>query len=407
MMLGIPWPFHMAFLDSADMMREIRDAIRKTVLETAPIRRDHRRLQPRQRDSLGHRAMARAARRQQFSRRAARSRQADRSRRAFHLLELSVGRISRFEFSRFHFVQRLSASRGGFPPLPDSSDGDKPASCRWCSAKPGWIRFARAKQHQAELLSWQAARRSSSDCRASSCSRSPTNGIPAAPRLPTGHSGWCDAIARPKLAFDAVGESLRERSAASTDSGSESSRGGGRLQRGRDARRMPRVDSRARTIRTTKRSSSMTARPTRLRRSPNQAGVAHRFASSTTVSAAARNAGVDAAIRRDRRVHRRRRARRSRLALSSGRNASRAAVRPRRAARTSRPIRRSRRAAAMAAAPGNAARGARRRRSARATVRMQHGDHARPRCAKVGGFDPMFTAAGDDVDLSWRLAGGG
>jgi hypothetical protein len=34
MMLGIPWPFHMAFLDSADMMREIRDAIRQTVLET-------------------------------------------------------------------------------------------------------------------------------------------------------------------------------------------------------------------------------------------------------------------------------------------------------------------------------------------------------------------------------------
>jgi glycosyltransferase involved in cell wall biosynthesis len=34
MMLGIPWPFHMAFLDSADMMREIRDAIRKTVLDT-------------------------------------------------------------------------------------------------------------------------------------------------------------------------------------------------------------------------------------------------------------------------------------------------------------------------------------------------------------------------------------
>jgi O-antigen biosynthesis protein len=34
MMLGIPWPFHMAFLDSADMMREIRDAIKKTVLDT-------------------------------------------------------------------------------------------------------------------------------------------------------------------------------------------------------------------------------------------------------------------------------------------------------------------------------------------------------------------------------------
>jgi len=34
MMLGIPWPFHMAFLDSPDMMREIREAVRKTVLET-------------------------------------------------------------------------------------------------------------------------------------------------------------------------------------------------------------------------------------------------------------------------------------------------------------------------------------------------------------------------------------
>ena len=34
MMLGIPWPFHMAFLDSADMMREIREAIRNTVLDT-------------------------------------------------------------------------------------------------------------------------------------------------------------------------------------------------------------------------------------------------------------------------------------------------------------------------------------------------------------------------------------
>lgn len=34
LMLGIPWPFHMAFLDSAEMMREIREAIRKTVLDT-------------------------------------------------------------------------------------------------------------------------------------------------------------------------------------------------------------------------------------------------------------------------------------------------------------------------------------------------------------------------------------
>ena len=34
LMIGIPWPYHMAFLDSRDMMRDIRDAIRKTVAET-------------------------------------------------------------------------------------------------------------------------------------------------------------------------------------------------------------------------------------------------------------------------------------------------------------------------------------------------------------------------------------
>ena len=33
LMVGIPWPHHMAFLDSRDMMRDIRDAIRKTVGE--------------------------------------------------------------------------------------------------------------------------------------------------------------------------------------------------------------------------------------------------------------------------------------------------------------------------------------------------------------------------------------
>ena len=33
LMVGIPWPFHMAFLDSREMKRDIRDAIRKTVSE--------------------------------------------------------------------------------------------------------------------------------------------------------------------------------------------------------------------------------------------------------------------------------------------------------------------------------------------------------------------------------------
>lgn len=33
LMLGIPWPIHMAFLDSRDMIREIRETVRKTILE--------------------------------------------------------------------------------------------------------------------------------------------------------------------------------------------------------------------------------------------------------------------------------------------------------------------------------------------------------------------------------------
>src|SRR5260370_20988455 len=33
LMVGIPWPYHMAFLDSRDMKRDIRETIRKTVTE--------------------------------------------------------------------------------------------------------------------------------------------------------------------------------------------------------------------------------------------------------------------------------------------------------------------------------------------------------------------------------------
>ena len=123
MMLGIPWPFHMAFLDSADMMREIRDAIRQTVLETRQfgetiaaysigneIRSDIVRWH-------GPRAVSNFLAELRDL-----GKQIDPG-RALHLLELSVRRISRFEFSRFHFVQRLSASRRRLPPLPDASDG--------------------------------------------------------------------------------------------------------------------------------------------------------------------------------------------------------------------------------------------------------------------------------------------
>ena len=101
MMLGIPWPFHMAFLDSADMMREIRDAIRKTVLDTRQfgetiaaysigneIRSDIVRWH-------GPRAVSKFLAELRDL-----GKQIDPD-CAVHLLELSVGRISRSELSRF------------------------------------------------------------------------------------------------------------------------------------------------------------------------------------------------------------------------------------------------------------------------------------------------------------------
>ena len=107
-------------------------------------------------------------------------------------------------------------------------------------------------------------------------------------------------------------------------------------------------------------------------------------------------------IGRNRRVHRRRRARRSRLAVSSGRN-DQAPRRGRGGRPEFRPRPASARAAAMAAAPGLP-------REVRAgddrLAQLCGCNMAITKAAlqKVGGFDPMFTAAGDDVDLSWRLA---
>ena len=77
----------------------------------APLRRRDLRLQPRQRNSLRHRALARRARGQPLHGRALRPWQKHRARLALHLLELSVVRISRSELPRFHLLQRLSASR--------------------------------------------------------------------------------------------------------------------------------------------------------------------------------------------------------------------------------------------------------------------------------------------------------
>ena len=71
------------------------------------------------------------------------------------------------------------------------------------------------------------------------------------------------------------------------------------------------------------------------------------------------------------------------------------------------PAARSLITAAIAGAPGSPARSAGDGDEPVATVRMQHGDRQGRLCEVLGGFDPVFTAAGDDVDISWRLLSSG
>ena len=72
LMVGIPWPFHMAFLDSREMIRRHPRHDSQGGRRAAPVRRRDFRLQPRQRGPLRYRALARAARGQPFSPRALR-----------------------------------------------------------------------------------------------------------------------------------------------------------------------------------------------------------------------------------------------------------------------------------------------------------------------------------------------
>ncbi len=145
----------------------------------------------------------------------------------------------------------------------------------------------------------------------------------------------------------------------------------------------------------------MTDRPIRLPKSPTRSGV-RTIRVEHNGLAAARNAGVDAAsgevvafidadarADRDWLYH---------LVETITRRDAAAAAGPNFA-----PDPQSSRAAAMAAAPGLP-------REVRAgddrLAQLCGCNMAITKAAllKVGGFDPMFTSAGDDVDLSWRLA---
>ena len=117
----------------------------------------------------------------------------------------------------------------------------------------------------------------------------------------------------------------------------------------------------------------------------------------------ARNTGLAAATGRDRRLHRRRRLPGPALAELPRRLLRRtrrmpASAGPNIAAGRRRPRRRVRRATRRAARSTCCSPTTRPSTSRAATWRS-----AREALAAIGGFDPQFRAAGDDVDVCWRL----
>ena len=399
MMLGIPWPFHMAFLDSADMMREIRDAIRKTVLETRQFGETIAAY------SIGNEIRSDIVR--WHGPRAV----------SHFLAELrdlgkQIDPEALFTYSNYPSAEYLDLSFLDFISfnvyLHREEDfrrylthlmgqaGELPLVL----SETGMDTIREGEEHQAELLSWQ--------CRAAF--ELGLSGFIVFAFTDEWHTGgaeitdWAFGLTRrdrsPKLAFDAVGKVFSENlppplaaapkatvvvaayNAASTLGECLSS-----------LRELNYPDYE--TIVIDDGSTDSTSEIA------NQAGV-RAIRVEHNGLAAARNAGVDAAsgevvafidadarADRDWLYH---------LVETITRRDAAAAAGPNFA-----PDPQSARAAAMAAAPGLP-------REVRAgddrLAQLCGCNMAITKAAllKVGGFDPMFTSAGDDVDLSWRLA---
>ncbi len=373
MMLGIPWPFHMAFLDSADMMREIRDAIRKTVLDTRQFGETIAAY------SIGNEIRSDIVR--WHGPRAVSNFLAE-----LRDLGKQIDPGALFTYSNYPSAEYLDLSFLDFISfnvyLHREEDfrrylthlmgqaGELPLVL----SETGMDTIREGEEHQAELLSWQ--------CRAAF--ELGLSGFIVFAFTDEWHTGgaeitdWAFGLTRrdrsPKLAFDAVGKVFSEdlpppltaapKATVVVAAYNAASTLGECLSSLRDLN-YPDYETIVVDDGSTD-STSEIAKPVERVRTIR---VEH------SGLAAARNAGVEAASRkRNRRVHRRRRARRSRLAVSSDRNDQA----PRRR-RRSRPEFRARLAIARARRDGGragiAARGACRRRSPRATVRMQHGDH--------------------------------
>jgi hypothetical protein len=402
MMLGIPWPFHMAFLDSADMMREIRDAIRKTVLETRQFGETIAAY------SIGNEIRSDIVRwhgPRAVSRFLAELRDLGKQIDPGALFTYSnypsaeYLDLSFLDFISFNvYLHREEDFRRYLTHLMGQA-GELPLVL----SETGMDTIREGEEHQAELLSWQ--------CRAAF--ELGLSGFIVFAFTDEWHTGgaeitdWAFGLTRrdrsPKLAFDAVGRVFGENlppaltaapkatvviaayNAASTLSECLSS-----------IRELNYPDYE--TVVVDDGSTDATSEIA------NQSGV-RTIRVEHQGLAAARNTGVDAAsgevvafidadarADRDWLYH---------LVEAISRRDAAAAAGPNFA-----PDPQSARAAAMAAAPGLP-------REVRAgddrLAQLCGCNMAITRAAllKVGGFDPMFTSAGDDVDLSWRLAASG
>jgi O-antigen biosynthesis protein len=401
MMLGIPWPFHMAFLDSPDMMREIREAVRKTVLETRQFGETIAAY------SIGNEIRSDIVRwhgPRAVSRFLAELRDLGKQIDPDALFTYSnypsaeYLDLSFLDFISFNvYLHREKDFRRYLTHLMGQA-GELPVVL----SETGMDTIREGEEHQAELLSWQ--------CRAAF--ELGLSGFVVFAFTDEWHTGgaeitdWAFGLTRrdrsPKLAFDAVGKVFSERlppplamapkatvivaayNAASTLGDCLSSIA---------ELNYPNYEAIVVDDGSTDTTSEIA----------NQDGVRTIHIDHEGL-AAARNAGVDAAsdeseivafidadarADRDWLYHLVETIKRRDAAAAAGPNFA--------------PDPQSASAAAMAAAPGLP-------REVRAgddrLAQLCGCNMAITKAAllKVGGFDPMFTAAGDDVDLSWRLA---
>ncbi|MGA6970284.1 MAG: glycosyltransferase [Candidatus Binatus sp.] len=399
MMLGIPWPFHMAFLDSAEMMREIREAIRKTVAETRQFGETIAAY------SIGNEVRSDIVR--WHGPRAVSNFLAE-----LRDLGKQIDPGALFTYSNYPSAEYLDLSFLDFISfnvyLHREEDfrrylthlmgqaGELPLVL----SETGMDTIREGEQHQAELLSWQ--------CRAAF--ELGLSGFIVFAFTDEWHTGgaeitdWAFGLTRrdrsPKLAFDAVGkvfnESLPPPLAAAPKASVVVAAYNAAATLGQCLASIRELNYPDYEMILVDDGSTDTTSEI-----AGQAGV-RTIRVEHNGLAAARNAGVaaasgevvafidaDARADRDWLYH---------LIETIGRRDAAAAAGPNFA-----PDAQSARAAAMAAAPGLP-------REVRAgddrLAQLCGCNMAITKAAllKAGGFDPMFTAAGDDVDLSWRLA---